>query len=87
MREASAAHSCRCHGRGRDRAAVAACLEAFGRVNVVFNNVGAQAIGGPEAIDRVKSMYLMCRARPTSDAPARRRVMINNSSLASLRFL
>ena len=50
----------------------AACLAAYGRVDVLFNNVGVQAVGGPLELseadwDRlmtvnVKSMYLTCRS-------------------------
>ncbi len=51
---------------------VAACIAKYGRVDVLFNNVGMQVVGGPlevkeEDWDRlmtvnVKSMYLACRA-------------------------
>lgn len=78
-------------------AAVEACISAFGRVDLLFNNVGLQALGGPEEIEEVdwdrlmtanvKSMFLTCRAV----LPVMRRqgsgTIVNNSSLAGLRFL
>lgn len=50
---------------------VAQCLSAFGRVDILHNNVGIPEVGGPEEIDEetwdqqfavnVKSMYLTSR--------------------------
>ena len=79
------------------KAAVAQCMAAFGRIDILFNNVGLQAIGGPEEIEEavwdrlmganIKSMYLTCRHVLPVMAAQRRGVIINNSSLASLTFL
>jgi NAD(P)-dependent dehydrogenase (short-subunit alcohol dehydrogenase family) len=53
-------------------AMVAACLAAYGRIDVLFNNVGMQVVGGPLEVKEedwdklmtvnVKSMFLACRA-------------------------
>lgn len=53
------------------KAAVDRCMATFGRIDVLFNNVGLQALGGPEEIEEevwdalmnanVKSLYLTCR--------------------------
>ena len=79
------------------KAAVAQCMAAFGRIDILFNNVGLQAIGGPEEIEEevwdrlmganIKSMYLTCRHVLPVMVAQRRGVIINNSSLASLTFL
>lgn len=78
-------------------AAVERCLALYGRVDVLFNNVGLQALGGPEEIDEatwdrlmtvnVKSMYLACRHVLPVMTRQGSGVIVNNSSLASLRFL
>jgi NAD(P)-dependent dehydrogenase (short-subunit alcohol dehydrogenase family) len=78
-------------------AAVEQCLAARGRIDVLFNNVGLQAVGGPEDIDEatwdrlmaanVKSMFLTCRHVLPAMVRQGRGVIVNNSSLASLRFL
>ena len=77
-------------------AAVAACLARFGRIDVLFNNVGIQAVGGPEEIDEatwdrvmaanVKSMYLACRHVLPVMVKQRGGAIVNNSSLTSIRF-
>ncbi|HZA50028.1 MAG TPA: SDR family NAD(P)-dependent oxidoreductase [Myxococcaceae bacterium] len=75
---------------------VAACLQRYGRVDVLFNNVGIQAVGGPERIDEatwdrvmavnVKSMYLTCRHALPVMVRQRGGAIVNNSSITSIRF-
>jgi NAD(P)-dependent dehydrogenase (short-subunit alcohol dehydrogenase family) len=77
-------------------AMVAACLAAYGRIDVLFNNVGMQIVGGPldvaeEDWDKlmtvnVKSMYLTCRAVIPHMLKQGGGSIINNSSAAGLRF-
>jgi len=76
--------------------AVVACVERYGRIDVLFNNVGIQAVGGPEEIDEatwdrvmavnVKSMYLACRHVLPVMVKQRSGAIVNNSSLTSMRF-
>ena len=78
-------------------AAVARCVAEFGRIDVLFNNVGLQAIGGPVEIDEatwdhlmaanIKSMYLACRHVLPVMARQKSGVIVNNSSLAAVSFL
>jgi NAD(P)-dependent dehydrogenase (short-subunit alcohol dehydrogenase family) len=77
-------------------AMVAACLGAYGRIDVLFNNVGMQVVGGPldvkeEDWDKlmtvnVKSMYLTCRAVIPHMLRQGGGSIINNSSTAGIRF-
>jgi NAD(P)-dependent dehydrogenase (short-subunit alcohol dehydrogenase family) len=77
-------------------AMVAACLAAYGRIDVLFNNVGMQVVGGPldvkeEDWDKlmtvnVKSMFLTCRAVIPHMIRQGGGSIINNSSTAALRF-
>jgi NAD(P)-dependent dehydrogenase (short-subunit alcohol dehydrogenase family) len=79
------------------QAAVEHCMAAFGRIDVLFNNVGLQALGGPEDIDEevwdrlmdanIKAMYLACRHVLPVMVRQRSGVIINNSSIAATRFL
>jgi NAD(P)-dependent dehydrogenase (short-subunit alcohol dehydrogenase family) len=79
------------------KAAVDRCMAAFGRIDVLFNNVGLQALGGPEDIEEevwdrlmnanIKSMYLTCRHVLPVMSRQRRGVIVNNSSLAAISFL
>jgi len=77
--------------------AVDATLARFGRIDILFNNVGLQALGGPEEIseetwDRlmsanVKSVMLACKHVLPVMRQQRAGVIINNSSLAAISFL
>ena len=79
------------------KAAVARCMDLYGRIDVLFNNVGLQAIGGPEDIEEdvwdrlmtanVKSMYLTCRHILPVMVKQHGGVIVNNSSLAAISFL
>ncbi|MDH3236612.1 MAG: SDR family oxidoreductase [Alphaproteobacteria bacterium] len=75
---------------------VEACLDAYGRIDILFNNVGIQHLGGPEAItgddwDRlmtanVKSMFLTCRHVLPVMVKQGGGSIVNNSSMAAIRF-
>ena len=77
-------------------AMVAACVAAYGRIDILFNNVGMQVVGGPLEVseadwDRlmavnVKSMYLACRAVIPHMLKQGGGSIINNSSTAGIRF-
>jgi NAD(P)-dependent dehydrogenase (short-subunit alcohol dehydrogenase family) len=75
---------------------MAQCIKAYGRIDVLHNNVGILAVGGPEEIseevwDRllvvnVKSMFLTCKyALPTMVKQAAGAI-VNISSIASIRY-
>ena len=77
-------------------AMVAACIGKYGRVDVLFNNVGMQVVGGPLEVKEedwdklmtvnVKSMYLACRAVIPHMIRQGGGSIINNSSTAGIRF-
>lgn len=79
------------------QAAAAACAARFGRIDVLFNNVGIQAVGGPEEVDpatwdrvmavNVKSMYLACRHVLPVMVRQRAGAIVNNASLTAIRFV
>ena len=84
--------------RGEEvEAAVAACTEAFGRLDVLHNNVGVIDPGGPEDLseaqwDRlmavnVKSLYLTCRSVLPIMAAQGGGAIVNISSIASTHSL
>ena len=72
------------------------CAEIFGRVDILVNNVGILAVGGPEELseevwDRhmdvnVKSMFLTCKYTLPIMLLQNRGVIINVSSIASIRY-
>jgi len=79
------------------RAMVDACLEKYGRVDILHNNVGILSVGGPveqseEDWDRVhavnlKSDFLTCKyVLPVMEKQGKG-VIINISSISSLRWL
>ena len=93
---ACTAHQCDVSLAAEVEAMVKACLAVYGRIDILFNNVGLQIVGGPlelreEDWDRimtvnVKSMYLTCRAvLPVMEAQGGGSI-INNSSTAGIRF-
>jgi len=77
-------------------AMVAACLAVYGRIDVLFNNVGLQVVGGPLDISEqdwervmtvnVKSMYLTCRAVIPVMLRQGGGAIVNNASMAGIRF-
>jgi NAD(P)-dependent dehydrogenase (short-subunit alcohol dehydrogenase family) len=79
------------------QAAVAACIEKWGRIDILFNNVGLQSLGGPEELDEetwdrlmnanVKSMFLTCKHVLPVMKEQKSGVIINNSSMAAISFL
>jgi NAD(P)-dependent dehydrogenase (short-subunit alcohol dehydrogenase family) len=90
------AHRCDVSVAAEVDAMVQACLSAYGRIDVLFNNVGLQIVGGPLEIteqdwDRlmavnVKSMYLSCRAVIPVMLKQGGGSIINNASTAGIRF-
>jgi NAD(P)-dependent dehydrogenase (short-subunit alcohol dehydrogenase family) len=92
----SVAHRCDVSRAADVERAVAACIEAFGTVDIVHNNVGIVEVGGPLEIDEaswdrtfavnVKGMYLAAKcALPTMLARGRG-AFVNISSLAAIRW-
>lgn len=77
-------------------AMVEACLGAYGRIDVLFNNVGLQIVGGPLDISEddferlmavnVKSMYLTCRAVIPVMLRQGGGAIVNNASTAGIRY-
>jgi NAD(P)-dependent dehydrogenase (short-subunit alcohol dehydrogenase family) len=77
-------------------AMMAACIAAYGRIDVLFNNVGMQVVGGPLDVSEadwdklmavnVKGMFLTCRAVIPHMLRQGGGSIINNSSAAGIRF-
>lgn len=80
--------------RGDDVAAVVrGCMEAFGRIDILVNNVGIARVGGPVELDEavwdevmsvnLKSVYLTCRhVLPIMEAQGAGSI-VNNASIAA----
>ncbi len=78
------------------RVMVEKCLEKYGRVDILHNNVGIVVVGGPveiseETWDRVmavnlKSMFLTCRSVLPLMEKQGGGVIINISSIAAIRY-
>jgi NAD(P)-dependent dehydrogenase (short-subunit alcohol dehydrogenase family) len=84
--------------RGDDVASIArACIEAFGRIDVLHNNVGIVAVGGPveaseESWDRVndvnlKSMFLICKQVAPHLQRRGKGAIVNIASVSGIRWL
>ena len=90
------AHQCDVSLSAEVDSMVAACVSAYGRIDVLFNNVGMQVVGGPLEVKEddwdklmtvnVKSMYLTCRAVIPHMLRQGGGSIINNSSTAGIRF-
>lgn len=75
---------------------VDACLNAFGRIDILHNNVGIPIVGGPEELDEetwdrqfavnVKSMYLTCRSCLPHMVSKGGGAIVNISSIGSIRY-
>jgi NAD(P)-dependent dehydrogenase (short-subunit alcohol dehydrogenase family) len=73
-----------------------ACLERYGRIDILFNNVGIYALGGPLELaeadfDRVmsvnaKSMYLTCRAVLPAMLRQGGGAIVNNASVSAIQY-
>jgi NAD(P)-dependent dehydrogenase (short-subunit alcohol dehydrogenase family) len=78
------------------KALVDRCMETYGRVDILHNNVGILEVGGPEEIseeswDRhlavnVKSMFLTCKYVLPKMVQQGKGVIVNISSIASIRY-
>jgi NAD(P)-dependent dehydrogenase (short-subunit alcohol dehydrogenase family) len=90
-------HRCDMLDSGEVAAAMAACRERFGRLDLLVNNVGGSHPGGPadmpeEVWDRqidfnLKTAFLGCKhALPIMDAGGRGGAVVNVSSIAGLRM-
>lgn len=89
-------HQCDVSGAAEVEAMVAACYAVYGRVDILFNNVGMQVVGGPLDVSEadwdhlmavnVKGMFLTCRAVIPHMLAQGGGSIINNSSTAGIRF-
>jgi NAD(P)-dependent dehydrogenase (short-subunit alcohol dehydrogenase family) len=72
------------------------CLDTYGRIDVLLNNVGILAVGGPEELDEevwdrhmqvnVKGAFLSCKYVLPVMVKQGKGVVINISSIASIRY-
>ncbi|MFO1127817.1 MAG: SDR family oxidoreductase [Rhodospirillales bacterium] len=91
-------HVCRTHvadvgDADQTARAVAACLDEWGRIDVLVNNVGIARVGGPAELDEatwdevmrvnLKSVYLTCRhVLPVMERQGKGAI-VNNASIAA----
>ncbi|MGH9524673.1 MAG: SDR family NAD(P)-dependent oxidoreductase [Terriglobales bacterium] len=79
------------------RAVVEQCIREYGRIDILQNNVGVLAVGGPEDLSEeqwdlllainVKSMFLTCKyVLPIMLKQASGGAIVNVSSIASIRY-
>jgi len=78
------------------KALVERCVKTYGRIDILHNNVGILAVGGPEEISEdvwdhlhavnVKSMFLTCKYSLPVMVKQARGVIVNISSIASIRY-
>ncbi|MCB2099240.1 MAG: SDR family oxidoreductase [Rhodobacterales bacterium] len=90
------AHLCDVTHRAAVEAMVSACLKRFGQVDILVNNVGGSAKGGPADMDEdtwdrqvafnLKSVYLTCRSVLPHMAERGSGAIVNTSSTSGLRW-
>jgi NAD(P)-dependent dehydrogenase (short-subunit alcohol dehydrogenase family) len=82
---------------GEVKAFIQRCLEMYGRIDILLNNVGILAVGGPEEISEelwdwhlavnVRSMFLTCKyVLPIMVRQGQPGAIVNISSIASIRY-
>lgn len=91
-----ATHLCDMTDRASVEAMVAACMDRFGRVDILLNNVGGSARGGPVDMDEgtwdrqvdsnLKSVYLTCRSVLPHMAAQGSGAIVNTASTSGLRW-
>lgn len=89
-------YRCDVTDRAAVEAMVTACLDRFGQVDILLNNVGGSARGGPVEMDEetwdrqvdfnLKSVYLTCRAVLPHMAARGRGAIVNTASTSGLRW-
>ncbi len=89
-------HTCDVTDNAQVAAMVAACVAAFGRVDILVNNVGGSAAGGPVALsedawDRqldynLKSVFLTCKHVIPAMEQAGGGAIVNTASTSGLRW-
>lgn len=89
-------HICDVTSGEQVEAMVAACIKQFGRVDVLVNNVGGSARGGPvempedvwhSQVERnLTSVYRTCKAVLPHMASQQRGVIVNTSSTSGIRW-
>lgn len=89
-------HLCDVTNRASVEEMVAACIERFGRVDVLVNNVGGSAKGGPVELDEetwnrqvdinLKSVYLTCKAVLPHMAERGSGAIVNTASTSGIRW-
>ncbi|MDF1791264.1 MAG: SDR family oxidoreductase [Thalassobaculaceae bacterium] len=89
-------HLCDVTDRASVEAMVAACIARFGRVDVLINNVGGSAKGGPVELDEetwnrqvdvnLKSVYLTCKAVLPHMAGQGSGAIVNTASTSGIRW-
>jgi NAD(P)-dependent dehydrogenase (short-subunit alcohol dehydrogenase family) len=90
-------HSADVSSAGEVEALVAQCIETYGRIDILHNNVGILEVGGPveaseESWDRVhdvnlKSMFLTCKYVLPHMLEQGGGAIVNIASIAGLRYL
>lgn len=91
-----APHLCDVTSRAAVEEMVANCIAHFGRVDILINNVGGSAKGGPAEMDEdtwnaqvdfnLKSVYLTCRSVLPHMAERGSGVIVNTASTSGLRW-
>ncbi|MBM3491153.1 MAG: SDR family oxidoreductase [Alphaproteobacteria bacterium] len=91
----TAAQACDVTDEGQVRAMVAACLAAHGRIDILHNNVGIGALGGPVETDlatwqrvmhvNVTSMFLTCKHVLPAMLAQGAGAIVNVSSVSAIR--
>jgi NAD(P)-dependent dehydrogenase (short-subunit alcohol dehydrogenase family) len=89
-------HLCDVTDAAAVEAMVAACLDRFGTVDILVNNVGGSAKGGPTNLDEegwdrqmdfnLKSVYLTCRSVLPHMEARRSGAIVNMSSTSGTRY-